>query len=226
MKKMNKTETEAAAKKHAGQDTQVKDVTLADLRAMPYEERQQKARTLAGVAYAAALTADQGVREDWYVPAYAAAAADRWHRMEREWDGRVKRFERARSGITLDAATEQVRALLTSMNVRGGTVSNDGMSLHVTRAWGADGSVYFTWRRSGETLENPEVPGHTVHAYELDVNVSWGSTSRGVADAVTAVNVYRDLIDAGAEVVAVAGRLSVVYEHGAPPAPAAEGGAL
>jgi hypothetical protein len=222
--KTNKTATVEMAK-NLGRDAAsgVADLTLEQINDMTWDARQVRARELGNVALANALEGGLNTTyQNEFVGAYADAVMGAWGGKVKRHEELRRRFQRACSGLTLEQAVAKAKALMESFHVRGAQISDGyNLSLRVERAWAVDASLYVQFTQSDDMVENPDDPKQRAGSYSVHAELSWGSTTRDVANAVAVIKLYQELTEVAAEIEAVMGHERIIYTWGIPEAPKA-----
>jgi hypothetical protein len=221
--KSNKTATVKMAEDLGRNDPVAVNATLEQINAMSWDARQVLARELGDVALSVAER--NGLNTTYqsdFIYSYAHAVMSVWGGKVKRHEELCRRFRNACSGLTLEQATAKVKTLIDSFHVRGAKVSEGyNLSLRVERAWAVDASLYVQFTRSDDTVENPDDPTQRAGSYSVRTELSWGFTTRDVANAVAAIKLYQELTEIAAEIEAVMGREHVIYTYGIPePTPA------
>ena len=217
-----KSEVRDFAKKTARTIPVVNDKTRQELEALSWEDRRKVARQLA-IEIDNLATTQEVVHElhrDHFRREFEDVVLDIWGSKIQEHQRKVKRYLNALQGTRLDDASKQVIELVRSMNIRGMKLPSEAyyLSFGIGRngLW-IDGSFTVSFDRaydSDKKIVNPDNPQQAVGYYEPKVTLSWGSTTRSVADAVAAIKLYNDLINAAAEVESFLGQLRIIWTYG------------
>lgn len=223
MAKLTKSDAISAVKNIARVEAEALNKPLAWIEATPYDARRAEAR-----AILAARTQLQAIVDtsDKYWPDVEEAFVDEtlavWGRQERERNRLRKAFADACRGITAEQAAAKVVALVESLRLRGARVStSSGVSVTVERAWGVSADLYVRFESDYTAVSNPDDETQRAYRYHVETKVTWSSTGRSLAEAQASVALYRELVDAMAEVEAVMSHERVVQTYGLPE-PAAE----
>lgn len=219
-KKMTKQAVAALADKAA--QTQRDVFTLDQLDGMDYNAKRTEAQRLAqiGVDTAVATGAMVPGVGTGEVEGFVAAFVDRLTSL---WNGRVteretarRNWRRALDGMTAKQATAELKALADGMHLRAKRIDTDGWGLHIEfeRAWTVSADVYLRWDHDYEGVANPDDASQKAGRYSVRCEIGWSSTSRSVSDALAAVTLYRQAVEAAAELEAVASRMKVIWTYG------------
>lgn len=218
MAKMNKSEAVEAAKNMARRHPRVTVLSLDDLGQMNWKRRLQVADEC--LTESAVEQIDTHAR---YMPdcreAFKDAALSLWGRKEKEIESKRQAWKRASTGgIDIKAAQTKLVDLLRSMNIRGMRFSEGYFSAFEVSRADAQATLYVRFDREylsdSGTITNPDNEQQRAGVYTLKVDISWGGTSRTLSDCEVSLKLYRELVDAGHEIVSTFERQPVRWTYG------------
>lgn len=209
---MTKTQTEQLAKNEADKNAEVAAMTVAEIEGLDWDARRIAAR---GYANKASLQANLlHPRVETFIATYE-------DRVLAVWGGKVKRLENARrafknacAGLTVEQATDKIKAILTSMNIRGARI--DSSSMEVMRGDRDGATLYYRFNRTDEAVVNPDDAGHRAYRYGLTLEISTCGTSYSTARMALVHKIHGELLEAANEIEATMSRERVVSVYGAP----------
>lgn len=227
--RLNKGQMEVRAQDLARKNEIVLAQTIEQIEAMTWEQRRTLARELAYKAASPMIGGGQWADryEDAFIEAFISEASSVWHRKVQDLEDRRKAFKRACRGLTLEAASARVKALIESFNLRGRVEISDGfgVSVRVSRGWGVEADLYvrFERERDGNKVINPDDTTQCAGHYAVETKLSWSATSRTVSSALAATKLYTELIEVAAEVEVTMREEPIVWTYGVPePTPVVE----
>lgn len=222
MAKMTKTAVVELAKRAARADSRVTGMTFDQLEALSYDERKARASSLAIDTESRRSQLEPHLSVA-YIGAYADEVLAAWSRVDRDRQAARNAFARLMTSKTVEQAGELVHALLTSMNVRGATISErfgGGVYVNVERGWAVGATLSVSFERvDGTVLTNPDNANQRAGEFAIKTELGWSSTGRTIAEAVAAMKLYSELIDAAAEIESVMTRERVIWRMGDFPEP-------
>lgn len=216
MAKMNKAEAMEAAKGMARRHERVKSVTLEELSTLDYIGRQKLAEFCREMSAVESIDTHARYMPDARI-AFTDEAKNIWARLEREQRNKRNAWASALRGITIREAQVKLVDLLKSMNIRGMQFSEGYFSSFAVRRARAEATLYVRFDRdfiSDDAVVNPDNKEQRAGTYKLIVDISWGGTSRTLADAEVSLKLYRELLDAAQEIVATFENERVIWTYG------------
>lgn len=212
--KLNKTQTIHEAQKTAISSNYVTLDAEAILAIGQYSDRKAAALAAAKVLFEGRTSTDVpygGISDSW-VSACTDAILDSWGRKVRRAQDKQDDFDRACRGEDIETATNQVKELLKSFNLRGTKDGHSEMMLVVERSFTLEGRVTVRFD-STDTVIDPSDDQHAVTLFKVTTEISWPSTRRTVAESVAAIKLYTELTEVAAEVESVMSRVHVIRER-------------
>lgn len=217
---ISKIATLELAKTLAQKNPDLQSKTAHDLEAITWDDRNRYITVETNKVWSI-LMAEGGVdgkHQAAFFEAYMVA-------MSAIWSAKVNTLQRERrnflhtlsQGIDSEAGEITLRELVESFHLRGMQPLSDptfGLTVAVPRGT-EDATVYFRFDRDNSTsVANPDVMGQRVGVYTMNVQISWGGTSRSIESAMTAATLYRELTEMAAEVVSTMSRVSIIWKRG------------
>lgn len=212
---MTKNQTETLALKAADANTDVKAMTVAELERIDYTAKRNAAQDYARNA----ATNIDGKWADAFRAAYADRVMQIWGSKVKQLDNARRAFKTALTGLTMDQATEKIKALAMSFNFRGARV--DGHGLEINRGDRDGAHLYWRFERTDGEVVNPDDPTQRVNFYTLTLNISTCGTNYSPARMALVHKIHGELLEAANEIEATFARERIVSIWGIPePVPA------
>jgi len=222
MAKMNKAETERAARDHAVANPAIKALTAAQLQELDYTARKDLATVQASGAYRHLDIYVTSRYPDAFEPAYVDSAMSVFSQTIKTAEVAVRNWKLACQGIEPQQAEAKIVELVTSMNIRGASIGNGQVAVHRGGdSWSGYGATLY-WRiaRDWDSKHvNPNNPAQAVHEYSIHCEVSTSGSTYDLATMAVIHKVHGELLDAANEIMAVANKWKVVSKWGEWPEP-------
>jgi hypothetical protein len=181
-----------------------------------YDEKRTLANSYATNAEQTYFVGADTKFTDCFAPAYAEAVLNAWHATLKTRERARHAWNVASKSMTAAQATEKIKALVASCNVRGVKAPyGDGLTVEVERGWAVSATLYVRMERDYDrVVTNPDNSDQKAFHYTLKTEVSWSGTSRSIAEATASVKLYQELIELAAEIEATIGRERIVSLRG------------
>jgi hypothetical protein len=214
MTKLNKTQTEHAAKAAALKNPAAQ-LSAAQLEMLSYDERKALALKL---AQDASIVQPPSAYPAAYIPAYEATVLNLWHNTQQQLKAARHNWNRASKGMPAAEARQKIQALLEGMHIRGARIMESRME--VERAGRLNASLYYSFERSwsAEGTCNPDEPGQKAGPYTLELKISTSGSSWTPAQMAVLNAIHAELLAAANELECAFANWDVIWTYGMPAA--------
>lgn len=209
---MTKQQTVEAGKREARNDNTVKTVSIEALTTGDLQDYNVRRRFAEGLVSGEVDTK----YPNEFRQAFVDEAMSIWGGKIRALENARKNFARAASGISAEQAQKELAAVVDSFRIRGAQPMAEGYfdRLTVRRPGRIEASLYFKFDRrwdDGDVAVNPDDPTDRVYSYAFKVELSTTGTTCSLSQGLAYAELYRELLQLGAELENAAAELRVIY---------------